>query len=298
MLHDLDLMGSMKFSTRRWSANLVLLLISSCFHLEFADAFTDTILQGQSISTSQTIISAAGNFELGFFKPGNSTNYYVGIWYKKVPERTVVWVANREYSFKNPVFTLSTDGNLQISDGNFFYKMTNISSNINTSATLLDSGNLVLRNNDLNILWQSFDYPSHTFLPGMKIGYDKRAGKTWSLTSWKSTEDPSPGAFSLEVDPNGTNQFFILRGSTEYWTSGVWNGDLHIFSLIPEMRLNYIFNYSYSFSKDHSYFTYSLYDSSIISRAVLDLSGQIKQLSWLESSHQWIFFLGSTKIAM
>ena len=106
---------------------------------------------------------------------------------------------------------LSTDGNLQISDSNFFYKMTNISSNINTSATLLDSGNLVLRNNDSNILWQSFDYPSHTFLPGMKIGYDRRAGETWSLTSWKSTEDPSPGAFSLEVDPNGTSQFFYLE---------------------------------------------------------------------------------------
>ena len=153
--------------------------------------------------------------------------------------------------------------------------MTNISSNINTSATLLDSGNLVLRNNDSNILWQSFDYPSHTFLPGMKIGYDRRAGKTWSLTSWKSTEDPSPGAFSLEVDPNGTSQFFILRGSTrQYWTSGPWDEDSNLFSRVPEMRLNYIFNYSYSFSKDHSYFTYSLYNSysSIFSRAVLDVS--------------------------
>ncbi|XP_034678900.1 G-type lectin S-receptor-like serine/threonine-protein kinase At2g19130 [Vitis riparia] len=133
------------------------------FHWQFADAFTDTILQGQSITTSQTIISAAGNFELGFFSPGNSTNYYVGIWYKKVSDKTIVWVANRDYAFKNPsvVLTVSTDGNLEILEGKFAYK--------------------------------SFDYPSHAFLPGMKIGYDKRAGKTWSLTSWKSTEDPSPG---------------------------------------------------------------------------------------------------------
>ena len=293
-------MASMKFSTRRrrWSAYFVFFLVSSSFHFQFSDALTDAILQGQSISTSQTIISAAGIFELGFFTPGNSTNYYVGIWYKKVTIRTVVWVANRDYSFQNPsvVFTLSTDGNLEISDGNLFYKLTRISSNGNTSATLLDSGNLVLRNNNSHILWQSFDYPSHTFLPGMNIGYDRRAGKTWSLTSWKSTEDPSPGAFSLEVDPNGTSQFFILKGSTKYWTSGSWNGDRHIFSLIPEMRLNYIFNYSYSFSKDYSYFTYSLYDSSIISRAVLDVSGQIKQLSWLESSHQWYLFWAQPRL--
>ncbi|RVW68946.1 Receptor-like serine/threonine-protein kinase SD1-7 [Vitis vinifera] len=93
----------------------------------------------------------------------------------------IVWVANREYAFKNPsvVLTVSTDGNLEILEEKFAYK--------------------------------SFDYPSHAFLPGMKIGYDKRAGKTWSLTSWKSTEDPSPGVFSLAHDPNGTSQNFLAR---------------------------------------------------------------------------------------
>ena len=88
----------MKISTRRRSANLVFLLISSCFHLEFSEVFTDTILQGQSITTSQTIVSVGGEFKLGFFSPGNSTKYYVGIWYKKVSEQTILWVANRDYS--------------------------------------------------------------------------------------------------------------------------------------------------------------------------------------------------------
>ncbi|RVX16144.1 G-type lectin S-receptor-like serine/threonine-protein kinase [Vitis vinifera] len=168
--------------------------LAVCFHLEFADAFTDTISQGQSITTSQTIISAGGEFELGFFSPGNSTKYYVGIWYKKISEPTIVWVANRDYPFTNPsvVLTVRTDGNLEVWEGKISYRVTNISSNSKTSATLLDSGNLVLRNDNSSI-WQSFDYPSDTFLPGMKLGYDKRAGKTWSLVSWKSTEDPSPG---------------------------------------------------------------------------------------------------------
>ena len=98
-------------------------------------------------------------------------------------------MANREYEFKNPsvVLTVSTDGNLEILEEKFAYKVTSISSNRNTSATLLDSGNVLLRNDNSTILWQSFNYPSHAFLPGMRIGYDKRAGKTWSLTSWKST---------------------------------------------------------------------------------------------------------------
>ncbi|RVW30073.1 G-type lectin S-receptor-like serine/threonine-protein kinase [Vitis vinifera] len=187
--------------TSRWATG---------FHWQFVDAFTDTILQGQSLTTSQTIISAAGNFELGFFSPGKSTKYYVGIWYKKFSEQTIVWVANRDYSFINPsvVLTVSTDGNLEILEGKISYKVTSISSNSNTSATLLDSGNLVLRNKKSDVLWESFDYPSDTLLPGMKLGYDKRAGKTWSLVSWKSREDPSPGAFSIEHDANESSQIF------------------------------------------------------------------------------------------
>ncbi|RVW70320.1 Receptor-like serine/threonine-protein kinase SD1-6 [Vitis vinifera] len=210
-------MGNMKISTRRWSPNLVFLLISSGFHWQFVDAFTDTILQGQSLTTSQTIISAGGNFELGFFSPGKSTKYYVGIWYKKFSEQTIVWVANRDYSFTNPsvVLTVSTDGNLEILEGKISYKVTSISSNSNTSATLLDSGNLVLKIRSQMSYGRALTI--HRTLPaGMKLGYDKRAGKTWSLVSWKSAEDPSPGDFSLQIDPNGTSQIFACKDPTGF----------------------------------------------------------------------------------
>ena len=84
-----------------------------------------------------------------------------------------MWVANRDYSFANSsvVLHVNTDGNIEILEGKVSYKVTSISSNRNTSATLLDSGNLVLRNDNSSILWQSFDYPSHTLLPEMNIGY-------------------------------------------------------------------------------------------------------------------------------
>eukprot|EP00261_Vitis_vinifera_P031477 XP_019072720.1 PREDICTED: receptor-like serine/threonine-protein kinase SD1-8 isoform X2 [Vitis vinifera] len=283
-------MGSMKISTRRWSANLVFLLISSGFHWQFVDAFTDTILQGQSLTTSQTIVSAGGNFELGFFSPGKSTKYYVGIWYKKISEQTIVWVANRDYSFTNPsvVLTVSTDGNLEILEGKISYKVTSISSNSNTSATLLDSGNLVLRNKKSDVLWESFDYPSDTLLPGMKLGYDKRAGKRWSLVSWKSREDPSPGAFSIEHDANESSQIFNLQGPKMYWTTGVWDGQ--IFSQVPEMRFFYMYKQNVSFNENESYFSYSLHNPSILSRVVLDVSGQVKRLNCHEGAHEWDLF--------
>ncbi|KAK7843517.1 g-type lectin s-receptor-like serine/threonine-protein kinase [Quercus suber] len=58
----------------------------------------DTISADQPLSGDQTISSNGGNFELGFFTPGNSSrsNYYIGMWYKKVSLRTIVWVANRK----------------------------------------------------------------------------------------------------------------------------------------------------------------------------------------------------------
>ena len=62
---------------------------------------------------------------------------------------------------------------------------------------LLDSGNLVLREkneeNPESYLWQSFDYPSDTWLAGMKLGWDLRTGLERRLTAWKSPDDPSPG---------------------------------------------------------------------------------------------------------
>ncbi|TYH39214.1 hypothetical protein ES332_D12G164600v1 [Gossypium tomentosum] len=123
----------------------------------------DTISANQSLSGTQTIVSSGGHFVLGFFKPGNSSNYYIGMWYGKVNQQTAVW----------------------------------------------------------------------------------------------------------------------------YWTSGAWDPQRRILSLVPEMRLNEIYNYSYVSNEKESYFTYSLYDPSTISRFVMDVSGQIKQLSWLESSQRW-----------
>ncbi|GMP52764.1 hypothetical protein CsSME_00018465 [Camellia sinensis var. sinensis] len=181
-------------------AHFVFLLISSC--LWFADASTDTILPGQSITDSDTIVSA-GNIKLGFFSPGNGSstiNYYGGIWYKRISVQTVVWATNQDYPLtdSSAALSISADGNLAIVKGKFLYMLTNISSNGNTSATLLDSRNLVLRDRTFGeLLWQSFDYPSHTLLPGMKLGYSVINRKTWSLISWKSKEDPGPGVFSL-----------------------------------------------------------------------------------------------------
>ncbi|XP_057455423.1 G-type lectin S-receptor-like serine/threonine-protein kinase At2g19130 [Lotus japonicus] len=258
-----------------------------------------TISGNQSLSGDQTLVSKGGTFELGFFKPGNnSSNYYIGMWYKKVSQPTFVWVANRDHPIsdkKTAKLTIS-GGNLVLFDGSSNQVWsTNITNNSGSVvAVLLDSGNLVLRDRvdapeSDTPLWQSFDHPTDTWLPGGKIKLDNKTKKPQYLTSWKNTEDPATGLFSLELDPKGTNSYLILwNKSEEYWTSGPWNG--RIFSLVPEMRANYIYNFTFVANENESYFTYSLYNPSIISRFVMDISGQIKQLSWLENIKQWNLF--------
>ncbi|GLT52412.1 hypothetical protein SLA2020_257570 [Shorea laevis] len=257
--------------------------------LIFPSTATDTLSSGQNITNSETIVSEGDVFELGFFSPGNSAIYYLGIWYKKVEEQTVVWVGNRDYSFftSSAALTVSDDGNLVILERKISFKVTNISLYKNVSATLLDTGNLVLRDENLNILWQSFDFPSDTFLPGMKLGYDKSSGRNWSYVSWKNSEDPSPGNFTLALDAE-TNSMIIMNGLQIYWKSGAWNGQ--IFNMTPEMRLNYIYNFNYVSDGEMTFVTYDLYDASIVSRFLVDISGQLRQLSWLESTKQWNVF--------
>ncbi|KAK9107017.1 hypothetical protein Syun_023028 [Stephania yunnanensis] len=284
---------------------LVVLVINifvtiQCFNAPHvtSGATPDAIKQGESMSFSETLVSANGVFELGFFTPGQSNkNIYLGIWYKMTTignrNRTVVWVANREYPIRGTyssscVFSIDRAGNLVVSDGRgMTYVFTSQSGSANTSATLLDSGNLVLRDiNSSRELWQSFDYPSDHFLPGMKLGFNSRTGKNWSLTSWSGAADPTPGDFSTLLD--SSLEFFVMKGSQKYWTSGRWNGN--IFSEVPEMRQNYIFNFSYISDENGTYFTYSLYNKSIFSRLAMDVSGQIQQLSWLETSNEWVLF--------
>ncbi|GLJ15636.1 hypothetical protein SUGI_0257200 [Cryptomeria japonica] len=77
----------------------------------------DTLSLGASLTGNQTIISKNGTFELGFFSP-NGSKWYIGIWYAKIPEKTYVWVANRETPARNRsgVMKLSREGNLVLFD--------------------------------------------------------------------------------------------------------------------------------------------------------------------------------------
>ncbi|KAK9116149.1 hypothetical protein Sjap_015096 [Stephania japonica] len=266
-----------------------------------ASAATDGISQGEPMNFTQTLVSPREVYEMGFFAPGSPNNFYLGIWYKKITNRTIVWVANRD---KPPVtcsansstssscsLSISSDGNLVVVDSNGVpTNITSIPPGRRTAAKLLDSGNLELRDiSSGDLLWQSFDYPSDTFLPGMKLGFDDVTGRVWSMTSWRSSSDPSPGQFQVVLDPNRTTEFLIMQGSQKYWTSGPWTGQ--VFLYVPEIRTNGVYNFSFLDNKTQSYFFYTtLNNSPILSRFVIDVSGKLQTYTWLENGQRWILF--------
>ncbi|KAL9457662.1 hypothetical protein AB3S75_006665 [Citrus x aurantiifolia] len=214
---------------------LMLFVLFTCFSLKSHVSFgADTISANQSLSGDQTIVSKGGVFAFGFFNPapGKSSNYYIGMWYNKVSERTIVWGANREQPVSDRFSSV-----LRISDGNLILFnesqlpiwSTNLTATSRRSvvAVLLDEGNLVLRDLSNNLsepLWRSFDHPAHTWIPGMKLTFNKRNIVSQLLTSWKNKENPAPGLFSLELAPDGSNQNVILwNRSEQYWRSGPWD---------------------------------------------------------------------------
>ncbi|KAL7583735.1 hypothetical protein Lser_V15G45258 [Lactuca serriola] len=67
----------------------------------------DTIYADQTIRDWETIVSAQGTFELGFFGECSSTNRYVGIWSKKGSCRHVILVFNRDTPLSNTSGELS-----------------------------------------------------------------------------------------------------------------------------------------------------------------------------------------------
>ncbi|CAI0439136.1 unnamed protein product [Linum tenue] len=276
-----------------------LFFCSSVFLTITQSTAVDTFNSSQPIADGDTIVSAGDTFVLGFFSPRNSsTNRYLGIWYRNIPGQAVVWVANRD----NPIngstglLTVNSQGNLAL-----VYNLNNGGSSIwssnssrparNPVAQLLDSGNLVVREagDDDNFLWQSFDYPCDTLLPGMKLGLDRRTGFDRYLTSSKAADDPSSGGFTYRIDPRGYPEIIQREGSTERYRTGPWNGLR--FSGTPYLRPNPIYMFQFVVSDQEIYYSYLLDNTSTVSRLVLNQNGVIQRLTWSGDTQGWVVYV-------
>ncbi|MBA0561627.1 hypothetical protein Golob_018436 [Gossypium lobatum] len=270
---------------------MICFLIVVFSHLELSEEVDVLGVEG-SISDGETLVSSLETFQLGFFSPGKSRNRYLGIWFKTCPG-TVVWVANRNNPIVDGkgVLTVSDSGNLVLLNQT---KSVVWSSNMsgtaqNPVAQLLDTGNLVLKDNKStagSYLWQSFDYPSDTLLPGMKVGWNLKTGEERYLTSWKSADDPSSGNFTFRLDKNGLPQLVIDTESMKTYRTGPWNG--FGFEAIPAY-LNFLFKHNVVSNENEIFFSYEVANKEITTRLWLNYTGYLQRLIFTHDSKNWEF---------
>ncbi|KAJ0982947.1 hypothetical protein J5N97_011202 [Dioscorea zingiberensis] len=124
----------------------------------------------------------------------------------------------------------------------------------------------------------------------MKLGWDLTTGLNRNLTSWKSTDDPSPGDYSLSIDIRGDPQLVISFASVRKWRSGPWTG--LGFDSVPEMvsytRTGFIFNFVNN--NKEIYYDYEIFNRSIITRLVVNQTGKTERYVWLDQSGWFLFW--------
>ncbi|XP_016463106.1 receptor-like serine/threonine-protein kinase SD1-8 [Nicotiana tabacum] len=272
-----------------------LFLLISQFFVPILAIPTDTITPTQPLTKDQTLVSSGQLFELGFFNPGgvNSDKWYVGIWYKEPQDRTFVWVANRDNPLSNSptsVLKLTENGTLLLIDGqtrNSVWSSDQTPAN-NAVAQLLDSGNLVVRpendETEQNYTWQSFDYPTDTLLPGMKLGWDSKSGLNRNITSWKTATDPAPGDFTFKINTNGLPEVFLTNKQEIVYRSGAWNGLR--FSGVPEMKPTEIISFEFQFTSDEIYYMFELHNKTLYSRLVVN-HNVLERYMWIPTNSIW-----------
>ncbi|GMN29266.1 hypothetical protein TIFTF001_046317, partial [Ficus carica] len=222
-------------------ASLIILLLLA-FVLLFAGSEAQqrqsNISLGSSITPrdqNSSWLSNSGLYAFGFYKQGDG--FSVGIFMAGIHEKTVVWTANRDSS---PVTTNAT---LQFtSEGRFVLLPTTgevqYIGNINqpaSSASMLNSGNLVLYSSNGTTVWESFNNPTNTLLPTQRL----RAGN--ELVSSASESDYSSGRFRLKMQNDGYLVQYPVRtpdtGPYAYYASVKDGGEDNI-SLVFDANIN------------------------------------------------------------
>ncbi|KAF8112051.1 hypothetical protein N665_0068s0018 [Sinapis alba] len=248
-------------------------------------------MRTQSMRDGDLIFSQGKRFAFGFFSLGVSKLRYVGIWYAQISEQTVVWVANRDRPMNDTsgVIRFSSGGNLCIY-GSVNRREPLWSTNVS----------------DRQGFWESFDHPTDTALPFMRLGFTRKDGLDHRvLTSWKTPGDPSSGTFTYRIKRMGQGRLnrgdkgcdrpgpksvsprilILYKGLVPWWRTGTWTGLR--WSGVPEMTRGYIFNSSFVNTQDEVSIAYGVTDASVITRMMVNETGNMQRFTWLERDKRW-----------
>ncbi|XP_050208074.1 G-type lectin S-receptor-like serine/threonine-protein kinase LECRK3 [Mercurialis annua] len=221
---------------------LFILLLSCIFSRSSSQHGISNISLGSSLTPANNSYwsSDSGYFAFGFYQKGDG--YGIGVWMPNIQEKTLIWTANRHDPPLPANVSLILDGEGRLILRNSPGKQTPIADNPQpaSSASMLDSGNFVLYNSKSEILWQTFNDPTDTILPGQRL----LAGQ--QLESTVSNANHMSGTFIIQMRRNGNLVIFSadypFQSKYFYWKSGTSNaGDNSSLNLDTNGQL-YILN--------------------------------------------------------
>ncbi|XP_027353145.1 putative receptor protein kinase ZmPK1 [Abrus precatorius] len=265
-----------------------LFLLLSIF--SFQSSFSlSSLNMGSSLSVEKpeedVIVSQNGVFSAGFFQVGENA-YTFAIWFTE--PRTIVWMANRNQPIngKRSKLSLSYSGNTVLVDaGESNTWSSNTASQAPTQLYLRDDGNLVLHElpSTNSILWQSFDFPTHTLLPGQRLSAYTQ------LVSSRSPSNHSSGFYTLFFGDNNVLSLVYhgLDVSSTYWPQ-TW--------LLPRQvgRFDYNSNRDAGLdslgiftSSDNYNFSTNDHGTLMQRRLTLDSDGNVRVYSRHNASKNW-----------
>ncbi|AET01339.2 G-type lectin S-receptor-like Serine/Threonine-kinase RLK1, putative [Medicago truncatula] len=147
-------------------------------------------------SNSTWLLSPSGDFAFGFLPIQDTDLFLLSIWYAKIPEKTVVWYANREIPApKGSKVELNADDGLVLTSPNgvgLWNTTEELSAKV-SHGVFNDTGNFVLEGGG----WETFKYPSDTLLPSQFLQ------KGGSLSSRLKESNFSKGRFELVLQNDG-----------------------------------------------------------------------------------------------
>ncbi|KAJ6704728.1 G-TYPE LECTIN S-RECEPTOR-LIKE SERINE/THREONINE-PROTEIN KINASE RLK1 [Salix purpurea] len=163
--------------------------------------------------------SPSGEFAFGFQQVGDA-GYLLAIWFNKIPERTIVWSANRNnLAPRGSTVQLTADGQLVLNDqsGTPIWTTPYLGGSRAAYGAMLDTGNFVLAGQAGANLWQSFDQPTDTLLPTQNLN------SGGELIAPYLEKNYSDGRFKLILQRDG-NLVMYTAASNAYWSTQSSNG--------------------------------------------------------------------------
>ncbi|KAK7310827.1 hypothetical protein RJT34_08580 [Clitoria ternatea] len=263
---------------------LVILFVST------SSAATDTLQQTFSLSVenpNDTLVSSNRDFSAGFFQVGDNA-FCFSVWFTRSKQPTVIWIANRDapVNGKSSKLSLLRNGNLVLIDAarTLIWATATLSSS-QLHLKLTNNGNLVLAaaTSQPTVVWQSFNSPTDTLLPGQPVTEQA------SLVSSRSTTNFSSGFYKFYFDNDNVLRL-LYKGpnlSSVYWPAPWKLAIDQGRSTYNVTKIAVLDSFGSFTSSDGFHFLSVDYPRKIYRRLKIDPDGNLRVYSFNEEEKNW-----------